>query len=637
MYDRLFDMICVVDPTGVLLYANKAFHTFAQTSKTSVGKESIYQILELSLMQGEGHPLVQSIQKEKYLGLREMEGRLKDGSHFSIMLGLQPLYDDAEEDIDCVLMSIQDKSLEFNLHVKYRDMIDKIESEFNESVRVFSNITDMVELGGQSLGVRVSTLAKRIAEQMGMDEKESRKVEVAGRLHRIGMMGMPPGILEKKESELSPLERKEYEKYPVLGSLVFDGIEAFGDICRYIHEHREQYDGKGFPRGLREEGISLGGFIVGLALDAVLLESNSRSVDDIFKGINQQRQILYHPDVVDAYAEVVSTQSNFIQKMERKTIELSALRPGMTLAKNLRSGKGILLLQAEEKVTGSALKRLHSFHENDPIEDTVDIYAPVAAEELVMRKAQAKEKKNRRILVVDDTVDLNMLLCMMINKAEGMTAEGVYSGPEALQILEEQKFDAMLLDVMMPIMSGIQTLEEVRKLYPNLPVVMCTAKSEEGDVLDAFRLGADDYLVKPIKKEPLREALQQILDKYSATHLDYKQLRREQMTQVLKKVAPELLLKKDEQKLSLSVRYRVLKGGIPSGDTLKSDAKDLSRVGFTILAKTDLAVGMRVTFALENIVEKRLLLAGVAVVKGTGLERGQRTYKVDFISVRKPS
>ena len=72
------------------------------------------------------------------------------------------------------------------------------------------------------------------------------------------------------------------------------------------------------------------------------------------------------------------------------------------------------------------------------------------------------------------------------------------NGKEALKLLENEHFDLVLLDVMMPKMDGKETLKEIRNKF-NLPVIMVTAKTTEMDKIEGLTLGADDYVTKPIK------------------------------------------------------------------------------------------------------------------------------------------
>ncbi len=116
-----------------------------------------------------------------------------------------------------------------------------------------------------------------------------------------------------------------------------------------------------------------------------------------------------------------------------------------------------------------------------------------------MGEAAMTHNETGRILVVDDN-DLNVeMLCMRLRRS-GFDAKGVLSGPEALALLEKEPFDLVVLDIMMPEMDGYQVLREIRKHFSitELPVIMATAKSETSDVVQAFELGANDYVTKPI-------------------------------------------------------------------------------------------------------------------------------------------
>lgn len=109
-----------------------------------------------------------------------------------------------------------------------------------------------------------------------------------------------------------------------------------------------------------------------------------------------------------------------------------------------------------------------------------------------------KEEKGR-ILVVDDN-DLNVeMLCMRLRRS-GYETRGVFSGCEALDALEKEPYDLVVLDIMMPEMDGIEVLREIRKRFTlsDLPVIMATAKTESTDMVKAFEAGANDYVTKPI-------------------------------------------------------------------------------------------------------------------------------------------
>ncbi|MBR3288956.1 MAG: response regulator transcription factor [Lachnospiraceae bacterium] len=109
--------------------------------------------------------------------------------------------------------------------------------------------------------------------------------------------------------------------------------------------------------------------------------------------------------------------------------------------------------------------------------------------------ADAVEKKN--ILVVDDEKEIAELIEIHL-MSQDYNVTKAKNGVEALKLLDENHFDLVLLDVMMPKMDGKETLKKIREKN-NVPVIMVTAKTSEKDKVEGLTLGADDYVTKPIK------------------------------------------------------------------------------------------------------------------------------------------
>jgi two-component system OmpR family response regulator len=115
-----------------------------------------------------------------------------------------------------------------------------------------------------------------------------------------------------------------------------------------------------------------------------------------------------------------------------------------------------------------------------------------------------------RVLVVDDDARLYELLASYLEQ-NGMSPAHAASGRRALELLEREAFDAVLLDVMMPEMDGLGVLSRVRARWPSLPVLMLTAKGDETDRVVGLELGADDYLAKPFSPRELLARLKAVL------------------------------------------------------------------------------------------------------------------------------
>ncbi|MCK3656983.1 DNA-binding response regulator [Pasteurellaceae bacterium Macca] len=114
-----------------------------------------------------------------------------------------------------------------------------------------------------------------------------------------------------------------------------------------------------------------------------------------------------------------------------------------------------------------------------------------------------------KILLVDDDIDLTELLAELL-ALEGFNVHTVHNGVEALNELEQQSYDLILLDVMMPVLNGIETLKQLRQRYLT-PVLMLSARDDEIDRVLGLELGADDYLPKPFNDRELVARIKAIL------------------------------------------------------------------------------------------------------------------------------
>ncbi len=108
-------------------------------------------------------------------------------------------------------------------------------------------------------------------------------------------------------------------------------------------------------------------------------------------------------------------------------------------------------------------------------------------------------KKN--ILIVEDEFRIRFLLRDYFN-TENFRVFEAENGQIALDIFKENKIDLIILDIMMPVMDGLTTLEKIREVS-TLPVILLTAKGQEEDKLQGYDFGADDYITKPFSPKVL--------------------------------------------------------------------------------------------------------------------------------------
>lgn len=116
------------------------------------------------------------------------------------------------------------------------------------------------------------------------------------------------------------------------------------------------------------------------------------------------------------------------------------------------------------------------------------------------------------VLIVDDEQEFRDMTIKRLNRRD-LNCEGAENGEQALELIKKGDFDVVLLDVKMPGMGGVETLREIKRKKPLIEVVMLTGHASVESGIDGMKLGAFDYLMKPMELEPLLEKLKDAYEK----------------------------------------------------------------------------------------------------------------------------
>ncbi|NBV10046.1 MAG: DNA-binding response regulator [Chitinophagia bacterium] len=185
-----------------------------------------------------------------------------------------------------------------------------------------------------------------------------------------------------------------------------------------------------------------------------------------------------------------------------------------------------------------------------------------------------EEKKKYKILLCEDDSNLGLVLknFLELNDYE-VTLER--DGRLGLGAFQREKFDLCLLDVMMPNVDGFTLAEEIRDIDPDVPLFFLSAKTLKEDILQGYRLGADDYITKPFDSDVLMHKIKAIIKRNEEDHkvtdnLEFelgayhfnpklRELKIKDVTQVLSPKENELLKMLAEYKNDLLTREKALK------------------------------------------------------------------------------
>jgi HD-GYP domain-containing protein (c-di-GMP phosphodiesterase class II) len=176
---------------------------------------------------------------------------------------------------------------------------------------------------------RVSWFSKRIAEEMGVTGDALLAVEQGALLHDIGKIGVRDAIL-LKPGPLTPDEWTEMRLHPELGERLLRRIDFLRDASFIVHQHQERFDGSGYPRGLKGEGIVLGARIFAVAdtLDAITSDRPYRKAapyENARGEIERCAGTQFDPKVVEAFLRIPGAEWTGIrEEIARKAAEEGA-------------------------------------------------------------------------------------------------------------------------------------------------------------------------------------------------------------------------------------------------------------------------------------------------------------------------
>jgi DNA-binding response OmpR family regulator len=115
---------------------------------------------------------------------------------------------------------------------------------------------------------------------------------------------------------------------------------------------------------------------------------------------------------------------------------------------------------------------------------------------------KARQGSNLTVLVVDDNKGVLEFLLLLLSK-HGLSVIGASNGNECLDIVKSRSVDLIILDVMMPVMDGLQVCDELKKMTPSIPIILLTARDDMMTRAAAMDLGVSEFVAKPVNNGDL--------------------------------------------------------------------------------------------------------------------------------------
>ena len=172
----------------------------------------------------------------------------------------------------------------------------------------------------------VAVYARGIAARLGLPEETQRVAHLAGLLHDIGKIGVPPRVLEKN-GPLTLRERRQMEEHSIIGERILAKVEAYSEIARIVRHHHERYDGEGYPDGLKESEIPILARVICVA-DAYDAMTSARPYRDALPPaiararLRQASGSQFDPKVVQALDRILDELGESVSERTRTDFEI---------------------------------------------------------------------------------------------------------------------------------------------------------------------------------------------------------------------------------------------------------------------------------------------------------------------------
>ncbi len=239
------------------------------------------------------------------------------------------------------------------------------------------------ELGSHSR--RVADFCLECAPALGITGEDLFNLEIAALLHDGGKLGLPPVVVETHPSDYTHQQIELYKTHPTIGSEFLKGVRRFESICKFVAAHHERLDGSGFPLGVGGAHVPVEAYLIGMLDEYDHLMS--RPLHSVAFNLQYSRQVFaeyadrkFPGRVVQVVLDFIARVSDVADSSDTSEVSLSALAPGLVLARDVYTMSGHLLLASGAALTSQAIYRIRAIAQLDAL-----------AGEIVVQKKRTEE------------------------------------------------------------------------------------------------------------------------------------------------------------------------------------------------------------------------------------------------------
>jgi response regulator RpfG family c-di-GMP phosphodiesterase len=275
----------------------------------------------------------------------------------------------------------------------------ELEESYMDIIRLLSSLIEMLNPVLGEYMKHAGRLSREIAEALGIEKELADQIEIAGLFHDIGLLGLPEHMLLKDEIEMDKTELGLYRQHPLIASLSFEAVKRLSWVSSIILSHHENFDGSGFPNGLKGSQIPVGARIVAAVSDyckiihtwpAGIEEIKKRAADNFGREITENcdsndpdtlnKQIAekalkigsnskYDAKIIEELTKKITEKTETGES--RRWVAIKDLKEGMKLAKELCLKDGRHLLSKGVVLNAASISSIQKLKDFNVLDDRI--------------------------------------------------------------------------------------------------------------------------------------------------------------------------------------------------------------------------------------------------------------------------
>lgn len=240
-----------------------------------------------------------------------------------------------------------------------------IKRNYYQSIRMFTQLLKTYNKALGSHSQRVGQLALEIAKRHpDVCPEDYPIIEAAGRLHDIGLIGLPDTLVTKSIPEMNGEEKALYHTHPVRGEAILSQVDLLRPVAVLVRLHHEQTNGRGFPDGVAKDHLPLGAMVVSAAsLYDDLVYHHHIPLDEMAGKLHRIRGYQLPSKLVDLLLEINLEKIAEESKRNYREVDMDELKPGMVLALDVHMKTGAFVMAAGTRIDAGVIDKLKKYYD----------------------------------------------------------------------------------------------------------------------------------------------------------------------------------------------------------------------------------------------------------------------------------